>query len=148
MGALRRHNSPPATSVMDFILRRSDGSRVWIDTVHASLLRSVFLCFVSQVVPPPESFFRRNNGLASLRGQTTSFLLSCTSVIFSTFRLSPVSSFLTWYLNVWPHAHLHFCHFPFLYVGSSNWHYLHPVQHSWLNDNLVWIFPLTCGGIL
>ena len=35
-----RHNSPPASSVMDFIFRRSDGSHVSVDTVHPSLLRS------------------------------------------------------------------------------------------------------------
>ena len=35
-----RHNSPPASYVMDFIFRRSDGSHVLVDTVHPSLLRS------------------------------------------------------------------------------------------------------------
>ena len=43
--------------------------------------------------------------------------------------------------SVWPHAHLktanlHFCHFEFLHAGASDWHCLHPVQHSWLNDHL------------
>ena len=41
-----------------------------------------------------------------------------------------------------PSAHLHFCHFQFLHLGASDWHCLHPVQHSWLNDRLV------CGGTL
>ena len=36
-----RHNSPPASSVMDFIFLRSDGSDVSLtQTVHPSLLRS------------------------------------------------------------------------------------------------------------
>ena len=35
-----RHNSPPASSVMDFILCRSDGSHVLVDTVLPSLTRS------------------------------------------------------------------------------------------------------------
>ena len=39
-GRCGKHNSPPASSVMDFILRRSDGSHVSVDTVHPSLLRS------------------------------------------------------------------------------------------------------------
>ena len=34
-----RHNSPPASSVMDFIFRRCDGSHVSVDTVHPALLR-------------------------------------------------------------------------------------------------------------
>ena len=34
------HNNPPASSVMDFIFRRSDGSHVSVDTVHLSLLLS------------------------------------------------------------------------------------------------------------
>ena len=37
------------------------------------------------------------------------------SVMFSTFSLSLMSSFLTWSLSVWPHAHLHI----FIYVTSS-----------------------------
>ena len=45
-----------------------------------SISASVFLFFFSQVVPSPESFFRRSHGLASLRGQTTSVLLSCISL--------------------------------------------------------------------
>ena len=39
-GRCGRHNSPPASYVMDFIFRRSDGSHVSVDTVHPSLLRS------------------------------------------------------------------------------------------------------------
>ena len=39
-GRCGRHNSPPASSVMDLIFRRSDGSHVSVDTVHPSLLRS------------------------------------------------------------------------------------------------------------
>ena len=39
-GHCGRHNSRPASSVMDFVFRRSDGSHVSIDTIHPSLLRS------------------------------------------------------------------------------------------------------------
>ena len=39
-GRCGRHNSPPASSVMVFIFRRSDGCHVSVDTVHTSLLRS------------------------------------------------------------------------------------------------------------
>ena len=35
-----RHNSPPASSVIYFICRRSDGCHVSVDTVHPYLLRS------------------------------------------------------------------------------------------------------------
>ena len=44
-----------------------------------------------------------------------------------------------------PSAHLHFCHFQFLHVGASDWHCLHPVQDSWLNNHCV---DLSCGGTL
>ena len=39
-GHCGKHNSPPASSVVDFIFRRSDGSHISIDTVHPSLFRS------------------------------------------------------------------------------------------------------------
>ena len=39
-GRCGRHNSSPASSVMDLVFRRSDGSHVSVDTVHPSLLRS------------------------------------------------------------------------------------------------------------
>ena len=39
-GRCGRHNPPPASSAMDFIFRRSDGSHVSVDTVHPSLIRS------------------------------------------------------------------------------------------------------------
>ena len=39
-GRCGRHNSPPASSVMEFIICRSDGSHVPVDTVHPSLLWS------------------------------------------------------------------------------------------------------------
>ena len=39
-GRYDRHNSPPASYVMDFVFRRSDGSHVSIDTIHPSLLRT------------------------------------------------------------------------------------------------------------
>ena len=96
---------------------------------------SFLLPIFSRVVPSPESFFRRILGLASIRGQTTSVgTFIHLSVIFSTVRLSLMFSFLTWYLSVWPHAHLHI----FISVTSSffTWELVtgtvfHPVQHSW-----------------
>ena len=39
-GRCGRHNYHPASSVMDLVFRRSDGSHVSFDTVHPSLLRS------------------------------------------------------------------------------------------------------------
>ena len=53
-----------------------------------SISASVFLFFFSQVVPSPESFFRRILGLVSIRGQTTSVLLSCTSLLCSLLSVS------------------------------------------------------------
>ena len=68
-GRCGRHNSPPASSVMDLVFSRSDGSHVSVDTVHPSLLRS------SSLSSPGwyhlQSFVLRSLGLASLRGQTT-----------------------------------------------------------------------------
>ena len=40
VGRCGRHNSPPASSVLNFAFRRSDGSHVSVDTVHPSLLWS------------------------------------------------------------------------------------------------------------
>ena len=60
-----------------------------LDWYSPSISASVFLFFVSQVVPSPESFFRRIIGLASLRGQTTSVLLSCTSLSRTLRSVSP-----------------------------------------------------------
>ena len=65
------------------------------------------------------------------------------SVMFSTFSLSLMSSFFTWFLSVWPHAHLHI----FISATSSfftwelysDWHCLHSVQHSWLDDHFVYL---------
>ena len=73
-GCCGRHNSPPASSVMDFIFCRSDGSHVPVDTVHPSLIRSfslssprwyhlqslssdVFLVSPIGVSKPPQSCF-------------------------------------------------------------------------------------------
>ena len=38
-GRCGRHNSPPVSSVMDFIFCRSDDSHVPVDTAHPSLRR-------------------------------------------------------------------------------------------------------------
>ena len=64
------------------------------------------------------------------------------SVMFPTFSFFLMSSFLTWSLSVWPHAHLHIfisVTSSFFQVGASDWHCLHPIQHSWLNDRLVYL---------
>ena len=39
-GRCGRHNSHPASYVMDLVVRRSDGSHVSVDTFHPSLVRS------------------------------------------------------------------------------------------------------------
>ena len=86
-----RHNSPPASSVMDLVFRRSDGSHVSVDTVHTSLLRSSSLSFPGwyhlqsltsyvvlvsplYVAKPPESRFP-----APLSGFPESWKKSCHS---------------------------------------------------------------------
>ena len=130
-GRCGRHNSPPASSVMDLVFRRSDGSHVSVDTVHPSLLRSSSLsspgwCHL-------QSFFLCSLGLTSTWSNHLSRAFLHLSAILSTFSLSLMFSFLIWSLSVWPHtrsAHLHFCRFQFLNVGASDWHCLHPVQHS------------------
>ena len=38
-GRCGRHYSHPASFLMDFVFRRSDGSHVSVDTFHSSLLR-------------------------------------------------------------------------------------------------------------
>ena len=49
-----------------------------------------------------------------------------------------VSHMVSWRVAACPSAHLHFCHrFQLLHVGASDWHCLHPVQHSWLKDHCV-----------
>ena len=106
-GFCGRHNTHPANSVMDFIsfFCRSDGSHVPVDTVHPSLLRSSLLYprwynlqrLTSDVVFVSPLTWQNHLNLA--------FLHFC--VIFSTFSLSPMLSFLTLYLSVCPHAHLH-----------------------------------------
>ena len=73
-GRCSRHNSPPASSVMDLVFRRSDGSHVSVDTGHPYLLRSssfssprwyhlqslssdIFLVSPLYVAKPPQSCF-------------------------------------------------------------------------------------------
>ena len=77
LGRCGRHNSPPASSVMDFIFCCPDSSHVSVDAVHPSA--SVFL-FFSKVVPHPVFVFRHILGLVSLHVQNTSVSLSCTSL--------------------------------------------------------------------
>ena len=142
----RRYNSPPASSLMDFICFRSDGSHVSVDTVHPSLLRS------SPLSSP------RWYHLFFLPTYSWSRLLTCPnhlsiaflhlSVMVSTLSLSLILSFLIWSLSVWPHAHLHFCHFQFIHVEASHWYCIHPVQHCWLNDRLLDISFMRGGTLL
>ena len=106
-GCCGRHNSPPASSVMDFIIRRSDGSHVSIDTVQPSLLRSSSFSsprwyYLHIFFPDMYSWSRLFTWPNHL-----SLAFLHLSVMFSTFSFFLMSSFLTWSLSVWPHAHLH-----------------------------------------
>ena len=63
-GHCGRHNSPPASTVIDFVFCCPDSSHISVDTVHPSLLWSSssprwypLQSLSSQVVPSPESFF-------------------------------------------------------------------------------------------
>ena len=130
-----------ASYIMDLIFRRSDGSRVSVDTVHPSLLRSSSF-FFSQVVPSPQSIWSRYVAKPSQSGFPSTlchviYLQSPPDVIYLQ---SPPDVIVSWYLkgvSACPCAHLHVCHFQFLHLGASDWHCLHPVQHSWLNNHLV-----------
>ena len=114
---------------MDFIFCCPDGSHVPVDTVHPSLFRSSSLSS-PRIFLPMYSWSRL---LTCPNHLNLAFLHL--SVMFSTFSLSLMLSFLTRSLSVWPHARLHFCHFQFRHVGASHWHGL----HSWLNDRLAYL---------
>ena len=99
-----RHNSPPASSVMDFIFRRSDGSHVSVETVHPSLLWS--------------------SSFSSPRCYHLQSLSSDVVLVSSLYVDKPPQScfpaplcdvLYIQSLNVWPHAHLHI----FICVTSS-----------------------------
>ena len=104
---------------------------------------SVFFAFFSRVLPSPESVFLRSICLAFyVRCQTMHLRRAFMhlSVMLSIFSLSFMFSFLSKVsqrVAARPTAHLHFCHFQFIHVGSSHRYCLHPVQHSWMNDHLV-----------
>ena len=104
----------PVNSVMDFIFRRSDGSRISVDTVHPSLLRSS-----SFSSPRWYHLQRLSSGVFLVSPPTWPNHLSLAflhlSVMFSMFSLSLMSSFLTWYLSAWQHAHMRI----FISVTSS-----------------------------
>ena len=118
-GRCGRHNSPPASSVMEFICCRSDGFHVSVDTVHPSLLRSSSISspkwyHLHRVLLPTYSWSRLFTWPNHL-----SIAFLHLSVMFSTFSISLPLWFLTWSLSVWPHAylaHLHFCHVQFLHM--------------------------------
>ena len=63
------------------------------------------------------------------------------SVLFSTFSLSLMSSFLTRSLGVWPHAHLHIfiSVTSFLHVGASDWQCLLHLKHRKCFGNIKFI---------
>ena len=132
----------PVNSVMDFIFRRSDGSRISVDTVHPSLLRSS-----SFSSPRWYHLQRLSSGVFLVSPPTWPNHLSLAflhlSVMFSIFSLSLMSSFLTWYLSAWQHAHMRIfisvTSMQLLHVGASDWHSLHPIQHRWLNDHIVYL---------
>ena len=153
-GRCGRHNSPPASYVMDLVWRRSDGSHVSIDTVHPSLLRSsslsspgwynlhslssdVFLVSSLYVAKPSRS--RCPAPLCD-----TLYLLSLLDVIVSHIILT------LWYLIVWPHAHLHI----FISVTSNffTWELVTgtvSIPYSIAGWTIILcIFPFTCGGTI
>ena len=115
-GRCGRHTSPPASSVMDFIFRRCDGSHVSVDTVHPSLLRSssfsstrwyhlesrssdVFLVSPLYVAKRPQSCFP---------------VPLCNVLYYSQSLPDVIVSHMVSF-SVWPHAHLHI----FISVTSS-----------------------------
>ena len=149
-GRCGRHNSPPASFVMDLTFCRSDGSHVPVDTLHPSLLLPSSLSSPRCMVPSPV-FFRRILGLACWRVQTTSVLFPAPLCdVLYLLSLSLMSSFLTWSLSVWPHAHLHF----FISVTSSffTWELVIgtiSIPYStagWTIKIILCIFPCTSGG--
>ena len=112
---------------------------VSVDTVHQSLLRCSsyprwyhLQCLSSEVVLVSTLRMSKPHQLAFLH----------ISVTCSTFSHSPMSSFLTWSLIVWSHAHL--CIFSSSHLSLpvssrervSNIIY-NPVQNSWLNNHIV-----------
>ena len=105
-GRCGRHNSLPVSSVMNFIFCRSDASHVSLDTVHTYLFRSSSLPFpggtISRVFRPTYSW----SSLLTCPNHLNLAFLHL-SAMFSTLILYLMSSFLTWSLSVWPHAHLH-----------------------------------------
>ena len=114
-GRCGKHNSPPACSVMNFILCRSYGSHVPFDTVHPSLLRSSSHSSPRCMVPSPVFFPTYSWSRLLTRPNHLTLAYLHLSVMVSTLSLSVMSSFLTWYLSVWPHVHLHI----FITVTSS-----------------------------
>ena len=103
-----RHNSPPASSVMDLVFPMALMSR---------LTQSIHLCF----------------GLPRflLPGVTISSVSSYIVLVSPLYVAKPPESRFP--------APLCDTHFQFLHVGASDWHCLHPVQHSWLDDHLVYL---------
>ena len=113
VGRYGRLNSPPASSVMDFIFCRSDDSHA-CPGCHPSLLRSSLFSSPRwyHLFLPMYSWSRL---LTYQNYLNLAFLYL--SVMFSTLNVSLMSSFMimSWSLSVWTHAHLHI----FISVTSS-----------------------------
>ena len=123
---------------------------VSVDTAHPPLLLASLF---SQVVSSPESFFRHILGLVSPRVQTTAISLSCISVIFSTFNLSPWCYRFSHCIIVCGRMPIYTssslslpCQS--LHVGASHRYCLHEVYIIAGWTIVLWIFQLTCGDIL
>ena len=75
-----RHNSPPASSVMDHVYCRSDGSHVSVDTVHPYLFQSFSLSSPGWYhLQSPSSYVVLVSSLYVAK-PCTSVALSCTSL--------------------------------------------------------------------
>ena len=143
-GLCSRHNSPPASSGMHFILYCPDSSHVSVDTFHPSLLWSSS----SSAVPSRLSIFRRFLGIVSSRVQTTPLSFFCNSLWCTLPSVSPwCYHFSRGFLVFGISTHLHLNPFQFLHVGASHRQYFHLEQHSWLHNPLVnlsinmWWYP-------
>ena len=91
------HNSPTASSVMDLVFRRYDGSHISVDTVHPSLLRSSSLSSPAWYHLLSLSSYVIYWYLYVANHLSRTFLHL--SAILSTFSLSLMFSFLTWSLK-------------------------------------------------
>ena len=149
-GRCGRHNSPPASSVINFIFCCPDSSHVSVDTVHPSLLRSSSLSssgwyhlqslYFDVVLVSPLYVAKQPQSRFPAPLCDTLYLQSILDVFVSYMIFS-----------VWPHAHLQI----FISVTSSffTWDLVTgtvsiPYSISWLNDHLVDLSFNMCGTLL